>query len=179
MVGTASPCPGCGVILEATDWPFERRANASPTCWHLYTEVLNYEMEHLTRLGRFHQVTVDAYDAQHAGEPSPPISTAFGLIALYLAFEHRWPGTAVQAAHQFLAKRYSMQPSFRSRTDRAVPSFADVAAATTPEHPHVGAWADEALPQEVPDRLRRACTRQGPGGGSATGLESPADSTVP
>lgn len=176
MAGTTSPCPGCGVVLEATDWPVAHRANASPACWHLYTQVLSFEMEHLARLGRYHQLTVDAYGAQHAGAPSPPISTAFGLIGLYLALEHGWSGTAVRAAHRFLAQRSTTWPSFRGRSDAPVLCIADVAGATSPdehasrvqawarsvwdswapEHPRVGAWADAVLSPDVRDRLRLA-----------------------
>lgn len=163
MVDAAGPCPGCGVVLEATDWPMERRANASPACWHLYTRILSYEMEHLPRLG-----------AQHAGAPSRPISSAFGLIGLYLALEHGWSGTAVRAAHQFLAQRYSTWPSFRRRVDGPVLTVADVAGASTPDehasrvqawarsvwnswapdHPQIRAWAGTVLSPEVRDRLR-------------------------
>lgn len=176
MIGTHSPCPGCGVVLEATDWPMARRVNASPACWDRYTQVLSFELEHLTRLGRYHQLIVDAYGAQHAGAPSPPISAAFGLIGLYLSLEHDWSGTAVRAAHQFLAQRYSTWPSFRGRADDLVITVDDVAGATTadvhasrvqawgravwnswaPEHPLVGSWAEAVLSPEVRDRLRLA-----------------------
>jgi hypothetical protein len=176
MVDMPSICPGCGVVLEATDWPLERRTNASPDCWHLYTQVFGYEAEHLTRLGRYHQLTVDAYGAQHAGAPSPPISTAFGLIGLYLALEQDWPGTAVRAAHQFLARRYSTWPSFRQRAEGTVLTVADVAGSSTPdehairvqawarsvwdswapEHLRVRAWTESVLSPDDRDRLRRA-----------------------
>jgi hypothetical protein len=153
-----------------------RQTNASPACWHRFTQVLSYETEHLARLGRYHQLTVDAYGAQHAGAPSPPISTAFGLIGLYLALEHGWSGTAVRAAHQFLAQRYSTWPSFRLCADGPVLTVADVAGSITPdehasrvqawarsvwnswgpEHLQVRAWAGTVLSPEVRDRLRLA-----------------------
>jgi hypothetical protein len=153
-----------------------RRANASPACWHLHTQVLSYEAEHLARLGRYHQLTVDAYGAQHPGAPSPPISTAFGLVGLYLALEHDWSGTAVRAAHQFLAQRHSTWPAFRRRADGPFLTVADVAGATTPddhasrvqawarsvwsswapEHAHVGSWAEAVLSPEVRAWLRLA-----------------------
>jgi hypothetical protein len=154
----------------------ERRANASPACWHLYTQVLSYETEHLARLGRYHQLSVDTYGAQHADAPSRPISTAFGLIGLHLALEHGWSGTAVRAAHQFLAQRYSTWPSFHRRADGPVLTVADVAGASTPdehasrvqawarsvwnswapEHLQVRAWAGTALSPEVREPLRLA-----------------------
>jgi hypothetical protein len=176
MVETPSTCPGCGVVLEPTAWPSEARANASPACRYLYAQVLGYEAEHLARLGRYHQLTVDAYGAQHAGPPSPPISTAFGLFGLYLALEHGWPGTTVRATHQFLARRHSTWPAFRQRAEGAVLTVADVAGASTPdehssrvqawarsvwdswapEHPQVRAWTEAVLSPEDRDRFRRA-----------------------
>jgi Family of unknown function (DUF5946) len=85
-------------------------------------------------------------------------------------------GTAVRAAHQFLAQRFSTWPSFCGRADGPVLTVADVAGATTPdehasrvqawactvwnswapEHPHVGSWAEAVLSPEVRDRLRLA-----------------------
>lgn len=161
-------------MLEATDWPLGRRVNASPACWHLFSRILGFESEHLQLLGRFHQLTVDAYGAQHAGGPSPPISTAFGLIGLHLAFEHGWSGTAVRAAHQFLAGRRSTWPTFGGRRTGPMLTVADVAGATTPdehaarvrawarsvwdawapEHPRISTWVVSALPPETQDRLR-------------------------
>jgi hypothetical protein len=101
---TFTACPGCGLELPFGDWPLDRAVNASPACWHLCTEVIANEMQNVLDLGRFHQLTVDAYGAQHAGEPTPRISTAFALIGLHLALDEGWTGTAVRAAHQYLAQ---------------------------------------------------------------------------
>jgi hypothetical protein len=50
--------------------------------------------------GRFiHQHAVDAYEAQHAGERTRPITVIFGLIGLYLAMEKGYTGRELQLAH--------------------------------------------------------------------------------
>jgi hypothetical protein len=51
-----------------------------------------------------HQHAVDAYEAQHAGGNSRAITTAFGLIGLYLALEKGYTGREVQQAHMRIAK---------------------------------------------------------------------------
>lgn len=162
--------------LPVGDWPLDRPTNASPACWHLYTDVAAHELHHVALLGRHHQLMVDAYGAQHAGPPSPAISTAFGLIGLHLALDEGWSGTAVRAAHQYLARRRPGWPAFSPPENPGALTIADVAASTTPgEHAdHVQAWAvsvwaawhaeqdhvraltDAVLPPDARDRLRSA-----------------------
>ena len=136
-------CPGCRLALPIDGWPLDRRVNASPECWHRYTTVLAHEATHIALLGPLHQLTVDAYAAQHAGEPSPAISTAFALIGLHLALDEGWSGTAVRAAHQLLAGRHSSWPRFKRPAEPGRLTVADVATARTPaEHAElVGRWA--------------------------------------
>ena len=163
-------------MLPVSDWPLGRRVNASSACWHLCTEVMGHEAQHLPALGRFHQLTVDAYGAQHAGVPAPPISTAFALVGLHLALEKGWSGTAIRAAHQALAARHRAWPPFAMPTERGRLTIAHVAASTTPdehagrvqawaasvweawssEHDAVRSWADAALPPDLRERLRPA-----------------------
>jgi hypothetical protein len=171
-----SACPGCGVVLPESDWPVGRRTNASGACWHLHGQILGYEAEHLPQLGRFHQLTVDTYGAQHGGEPSPPISLPFALIGLHLAMDEGWRGDQVRAAHQALARRPSRWPVFTRPAKPGWVTVADVAGAPTPEahaervrawaasvweawrgeHSRVRAWADAELPPEARARLRSA-----------------------
>lgn len=169
-------CPGCGLVLPASDWPLGRKVNASPACWHLCSEVMGHEAQHLPALGRLHQLTVDAYGAQHAGVPTPTISTAFALVGLHLALEEGWSGTAVRAAHQALAERHRDWPLFAIPAERGRLTIAHVAASTTPDehamrvqawaasvwkawrgaHDAVRSWADAVLPPGLRDRLRSA-----------------------
>jgi hypothetical protein len=52
-----------------------------------------------------HQLVVDAFAAQHAGESSKPISVVFSLVGLYLHLEHGFTGKQVQRVHMQLARR--------------------------------------------------------------------------
>ncbi|MHB8959789.1 MAG: DUF5946 family protein [Candidatus Limnocylindrales bacterium] len=75
MTGQPSPddaCPGCG--LRPPAWwrgavEPDRPLRASAACWGLHAELVGFELQHLVALGRLHQLTVDAYGAQHAGPP--------------------------------------------------------------------------------------------------------------
>jgi hypothetical protein len=57
-----------------------------------------------------HQVTVDAYGAQHPGGPTRNITTVYALVGLCLAIEHGYTGRQVQRAHMALAKRRTDWP---------------------------------------------------------------------
>jgi hypothetical protein len=135
--------------------------------------MLEFEMEHLAQLGRFHQLAVDAYGAQHAGGTSPLISTAFSLLGLHLAFDDGWTGPAVRAAHQALAGR-GPWPTFTPPhqptwlTAAAVSDMSNVTEHATvlerwarsawdawqSEHDHVRRWAAEAFPAASRARLQ-------------------------
>lgn len=163
-------------MLPVSTWPMARKVNASPACWDLCTEVMGHEAQHLPELGRLHQLTVDTYAAQHAGAPTPLISTAFALIGLHLALDHGWAGTAIRATHQALARRHREWPRFQAPERRGQLTIADVAASTTPaehaervqawaasvwlawlpQHDAVRTWADSVLPSNLRERLRSA-----------------------
>jgi hypothetical protein len=108
---------------------------ASEACHQLYGEVDGYESQHRVALGRWHQLLVDAYAAQHAGDRTPPIGTAFALIGLKLALEDGWDGLRVRDAHQQLANRYREWPRFPLPADRGTVTVLDLALASSPaEH---------------------------------------------
>src|SRR5437763_7675505 len=175
MAAETSDCPGCGVSLPVSDWPVRSRANASPACWQLYMSVVGHEFAHLPQLGALHQLTVDAYGAQHAGEQVPAIGVAFALIGLHLALDDGWSGSHVRAAHQYLADRGGEWPVFSAPPSRAALTIADVAGSPTPEehatrvrawatsvweawapeHDHVREWADQSLTTEPRARMRQ------------------------
>jgi len=175
MAAETSDCPGCGVSLPVSDWPVRSRANASPACWQLYMSVVGHEFAYLPQLGGLHQLTVDAYGAQHAGEQVPAIGIAFALIGLHLALDDGWSGTQVRAAHQHLAARGGDWPAFSAPMSRAALTIADVAGSPTPEehaarvrswaasvweawtqeHARVREWADQALSSAVRARMRQ------------------------
>src|SRR6266508_511088 len=59
--------------------------NASPDCWKLYGEVIGFEISHPWLVGRFRQLAVDAYGAQHAGGDTRYIRVAYSLVGLHMS----------------------------------------------------------------------------------------------
>lgn len=95
-------CPGCGVELPDRQLPMSDRYPASGECWELYGELTASNMERIDPFF-YHQLCVDAYGAQHAGQPAKPITAVFALVGLYLAVERGFTGRQVQKAHMELA----------------------------------------------------------------------------
>ncbi|MGB7789141.1 DUF5946 family protein [Methanoregula sp.] len=98
-------CPGC--LLELPDRhldpPPPCRFNASGECWQAFSDLFCYTVAK-GDAAFIHQHAVDAYEAQHAGGNSRPITAVFGLIGLYLALEKGYSGREVQRAHMRIAK---------------------------------------------------------------------------
>jgi hypothetical protein len=126
-------CPGCGLQLPASGLPLDPRRNASPECWQLYGEVQGFELNHLELVRDFHQLTVDAYAAQHApregGGDVPPISVAYALVGLHLALDRGVSGIEVRAAHQRMGKPHSSWPRLPTPERTGAMTVFDVAAA--------------------------------------------------
>lgn len=101
-----STCPGCGIELpgDAAGLPPRVGYLATPECHALMGEVVGYEWANPAALARWHQVTVDAYCAQHTGPNTRPIATAFALNGLYLVLERGFTGLQVREAHGYLAE---------------------------------------------------------------------------
>lgn len=163
-VGGQSACPGCGAVLPRSDWIADRRVNASSACRERRAHVLAFEADHLATVGGLHQLTVDAYGAQHGGPDVPAIVVPFALLGLHLALDDGMAGVDVRAVHQRLAQRRrapSPWPVFAPPAGPRWLTAADVAVASTPaeyralatrwatsvwaawsdEHEHVRAWA--------------------------------------
>lgn len=94
-------CPGCGVLLPRADGPTHRYIGASPECWAAFGEVSEKEYGDL-RYARVHGLTVDAYFAQHPGEPSPRAvrSVAVHLVGLCLQMERDLLPEELYAVHK-------------------------------------------------------------------------------
>ena len=137
-------CPGCGMVLPGDGERWDPRSLASEACHQLYGEVAGYESQHLVELGRWHQLPVDTYAAQHAGERTPPIAIAFALIGLHLALDEGWDGLRVRDAHQRLAAASRTWPAFDRPASRGELTVFDVAMAGSPEDHIVSlrAWAE-------------------------------------
>lgn len=140
-------CPGCGLVLEASDGPTHAYIVSSAACWALFGEVIAKEYSDVA-YGRWHQHTVDAYGAQHPGEDGPRQrqSVAVHLIALCLLLEHgRDDPRAMPYVRQHLAERPADLPWLSPPSADWATTVADVAAAATgEEHGRlVRRWAED------------------------------------
>ncbi|MCB0197293.1 MAG: hypothetical protein KDJ65_35425 [Anaerolineae bacterium] len=77
-------CPGCGVHLPKSDGPTHRYIGASAGCWAMFSALVNAGEPPLAPAPT-NTLLVDAYAAQHPGQPSPQAiqSVAVHLITLY------------------------------------------------------------------------------------------------
>jgi hypothetical protein len=143
VIPTFLSCPGCGLKLPGNPGDVSSRPGASAACWQLYGEVAGYEAQHVAFLGRFHQLMVDAYAAQHPVPEGSGIALAFALIGLRLALDEGWRGDQVRDAHQALAVVPRAWPRFDRPENRGSLTVFDVAMAASPEaHAElVQAWA--------------------------------------
>jgi hypothetical protein len=107
-----SVCPGCGVRLPASGQPSDPKRSVSAECWQVAAEVTGFELEHTAQLGRFHQLSVDAYGAQHADASGTGIRVAYSLVGLYLALERGMNGLQVRRIHQSMGKPQPDWPHF-------------------------------------------------------------------
>ncbi len=87
-----SVCPGCQVTLPLMEGAVHRYMTSTAACWNRYGELLAREYGDPEYMA-VHRFTVDAYAAQHPGEPSPQAiqSVAVHLTALCAALEQGWP----------------------------------------------------------------------------------------
>jgi hypothetical protein len=122
-------CPGCGLAAAGPGIPLDRPFNASPQCWALHAELLGLELSSPSLVGRYHQLTVDAYGAQHAGPPTGALRVAYSLAGLMLALERGWSGPEVRAFHQRMGRPEPWWPSFPRPAGAARLTVADVVAA--------------------------------------------------
>lgn len=96
-------CLGCGLRLPDQHLDPAERFNASAECLKMYFELTCWTL--VQQNGRFiHQHAVDAYEAQHAGGRTRPITVVFGLIGLYFALEKGYTGRQVQQVHMMIGR---------------------------------------------------------------------------
>ena len=81
-------CPGCSGLFPDIEGPAHRYMASSAGCWAAFGEVLAREYSDRAYF-QIHRLTVDAYAAQHPGQPSPQSIKSVGvhLIRLYLLLE--------------------------------------------------------------------------------------------
>jgi len=124
-----STCPGCGLELPASGHPGDKRSNASYECREVNAEVAGFELDNLVHLGRLHQLTVDAYGAQHSGGQGSGIRVAYSLVGLQLALERGFTGIQVRHLHQRMGKPGPDWPRFDSPPDPGWLTVEEVAVA--------------------------------------------------
>lgn len=122
-------CPGCGLRLPAGDWEPAPGLNGSGECWQVNAEVVGFEVAHLELVRRFHQLTVDAYGAQHAGGASSALRVAYSLVGLHLALDHGMPGHEVRGVHQHMGRRDPSWPALHPPDEPGGVTILDVAEA--------------------------------------------------
>jgi hypothetical protein len=122
-------CVGCAAMVPDIDGPTHRYIGASPGCWALYGELAEKEAGDF-RYVRSHQLTVDAYCAQHPGVPSPQAVrwlevpaflravTVLDLLAAKDPAEHArrargWAESVWEAwmAHHEVVRRWAVHPA--------------------------------------------------------------------
>ncbi|MGT2427328.1 DUF5946 family protein [Amnibacterium kyonggiense] len=104
-------CPGCGLVLADAVAVEPARLHATPACEAVLHELLGFEFQHPVML-RYHQLTVDAYGAQHAGAPTAEIRVASSLAGLWLALEHGFSAEEVRAVHRGMGSPTPSWPRF-------------------------------------------------------------------
>ena len=118
-------CPGCGLKLPDRHISSADRFNASGECLETYYELTYWTLARQD--SRFiHQHAIDAYEAQHAGGRTRPITAVFGLIGLYLALEKGYTGRQVQLAHMKIVSRRKEWPRLQPPARKAELTVMDV-----------------------------------------------------
>lgn len=99
-------CSGCGVSLPVEEGPVHAYIGASPACWRHYGELLAREYQDPAWFG-VHQITVDAYAAQHPGRPERRAiqSVAVHLMTLGAAIERGLDPANAPGLHKRMVRR--------------------------------------------------------------------------
>lgn len=150
MVETESAvavCPGCALVSRSgASVSYEGHYRASPECWAVYADVIGVDFSNVVLFARAHQLTVDAYAAQHAGGEHGDKSVCVHLVGLHLQIEEGLPGPRVAHSLRRFAERVDRRgewPHFDVPSRTGALTIADVAGAPTMEDhvETVAAWA--------------------------------------
>ena len=108
------------------------RFNASSECWQAFSDLTCYTIAKQDPVF-IHQHAVDAYEAQHGGGNTRPVTVIFGLIGLHLALEKGYTGKEVQAAHTRIGRVRRVWPRLEPPARPAGLTVVDVLRADTDE----------------------------------------------
>jgi len=137
-------CPGCGLGLPKREQArYDGGFNTSPECWEVFTEVLGKEFSNAVLFGQVHQLTVDAYAAQHAGGNHRDKSVVIHLCGLHFVLDRGLRPTAVAPLLQRLAESVKTWPHFGPPVAPWAMTIFDVGITeSVPDHTRmVRAWA--------------------------------------
>jgi len=156
-------CHGCGAQVPKSNGPTHRYLGASPGCWAVFGEVLAREYEEYN-YPPVHSLTVDAYAAQHPGEPTRQTiqSVAVHLIGLYLMldlnYDADWTTKTISKAAQKSQEYHWLEPpsslggmtildvygaeNLKDHTDRVHIWAHAVWQSWQPHHAQIRAWAN-------------------------------------
>jgi hypothetical protein len=143
MRGGWTTCAGCGVELPANHWLSRPGSGRSTECWELYGEVVANEQTDMTLVRDYHQLTVDAYAAQHPG--GGRMALVYGLVGLHMTLDRGIAGVDVRTMHPRMTGTVAHWPDLSPPARRGALTVADIAlAAGVDEHADlVTRWARE------------------------------------
>ncbi|MGB9006049.1 MAG: DUF5946 family protein [Candidatus Aminicenantales bacterium] len=134
MISEGNICPGCGLSLpKSASARYSGYYSTSPECWGVYTEVLAKEFSDALLFGQVHQLTVDAYAAQHAGGRHPDKSVIIHLCGLHFMLDRGLPPAGISPLHRRLAGRVREWPHLQPPGDMSTLTVSSVAQAESRE----------------------------------------------
>lgn len=123
----------CGAKLPRSNSRATHRYIVStPECWACYGVVLAREYEDPALFGAVHQLTVDAYAAQHPAD-QPPKSLLCHLVGLQAAIACGHDQTAAREALKAFVENRATFPMLAAPIDLGPLTVVDVADARTPQ----------------------------------------------
>jgi hypothetical protein len=141
-------CPGCRGEFADLAGPTHPYMESSPGCWAAFGEVLAREYSDPSLL-EVHRLSVDAYAAQHPGNPSPQSIQSVGLhlVRLLLQLERGYSAARANAAMAALAKHKATFVWLDPPPSPGVLTVANVAPNFKPEEHKAAvlAWAGAVL----------------------------------
>ena len=142
---TTEICPDCGALAPPSDLPGHAYLGASPGCWAVFGDVLAKEFSD-ARYFAVHQLTVDAYAAQHPGKRERRTIQSVGvhLIALYQALELGYVANHIIRARKASVSKRTFVWLDPPPVDEQTMTVVDVAKAQDPgKHCELArAWAE-------------------------------------
>jgi len=127
-------CPGCKLRMPVRSTAhYEGGFNASAECWGVFSEVIEKEFSNPVLFGQVHQLTVDAYAAQHAGGNHRDKSVVVHLCGLYLVLERGMQPTDIPKRFQHMASTVRAWPHLLPTREISEVTVFDVALADSQE----------------------------------------------